>query len=159
MKYPLFGIRVTGEQEEITSEYAGNGWYLSHNVFLDYGRSVGITGMLLLGFFFFWPFTRMWRSRNRVLYLPFILAHFSMLIFWMSLSFQFYKTFWALWMLMAVSVTRRKHSSPRRRTVTPIKNGGCRPAGSIPSSNKSKRLKCRVLIGFYWPGNNMTGSQ
>jgi O-antigen ligase len=103
MQYPLFGIRMTGDQEEITSEYASQGWYLSHNVFLDYGRSIGLPGMFLLGFFFFWPVVKMWKSPDRVRYLPFILAHFAMFIFWMSLSFTFYKTFWALWMLLAMA--------------------------------------------------------
>jgi O-antigen ligase len=104
LKYPLFGIAVTGEQEEITSEYASQGWYLSHNIFLDFGRSIGIPGMLLLAFFFFWPAVRMWQTGEPVRYLPFVLAHFAMFIFWMSLSFTFYKTFWALWMLMAMAV-------------------------------------------------------
>ena len=49
LKYPLFGIRVTGEQEEITSEYASQGGYLSHNVFLDYGRYCGIPRPLVAG--------------------------------------------------------------------------------------------------------------
>ena len=104
MKYPVLGIRVTGNHEEITSEYADQGWYLSHNVFLDYGRAIGIPGMLMLVFFFFWPAIKMWQSGNYIRYLPFLLAHFAVFIFWMSLSFQFYKTFWALWMLMAVAV-------------------------------------------------------
>jgi O-antigen ligase len=108
LKYPIFGIRVTGEQEEITSEYASQGGYLSHNVFMDYGRSCGIPGMLLLVMFFFWPAYWMWNSANRIRYLPFLLAHFAMFIFWMSLSFQFYKTFWGLWMLMTVAVAPKK---------------------------------------------------
>jgi len=104
LRYPLLGIRVTGEQEEITSEYAGQGSYLSHNIFLDFGRAIGIPGMLLLAFFFFYPAVQMWLRPNWVQYLPFLLAHFSMFIFWMSLSFTFYKTFWALWMLMAMAL-------------------------------------------------------
>jgi len=106
MKYPLLGIRVTGDQEEITSEYAPQGSYLSHNVFLDFGRAIGIPGMLLLVLFFFWPAIKMWQSRNYIRYLPFLLVHFALLIFWMSLSFPFYKTFWAFWMLMAVAANQ-----------------------------------------------------
>jgi O-antigen ligase len=102
MKYPLLGIRVTGDREVITSEFATQGGYLSHNVFLDYGRAIGIPGMFLVAFFFFYPAIKMWRSDDRVSYLPFLLAHFAMFIFWMSLSFTFYKTFWGLWMLMAM---------------------------------------------------------
>ena len=104
MKYPLLGIRVTGDQEVITSEYADKGWYLSHNIFLDFGRAIGIPGMLLLAMFFFWPAIKMWQSGNHIRYLPFLLTHFALFIFWMSLSFTFYKTFWAFWMLMAVAV-------------------------------------------------------
>ena len=116
MRYPLLGFAVTGDQEETTSEYTDQGSYLSHNVFLDYGRLCGLPCMLLVAFFFFWPAIRMWRTGDRVRYLPFLLAHFSMLIFWMSLSFQFYKTFWALWMLMAMAVpgkTARASNSVR----------------------------------------------
>jgi hypothetical protein len=108
MKYPLFGIQVTGDREEITSEYAPQGSYLSHNIFLDFGRACGIPEMLLLAMFFFWPTIKMWQSGNHIRYLPFLLTHFALLIFWMSLSFTFYKTFWAFWMLMAVAVTPNK---------------------------------------------------
>jgi hypothetical protein len=119
MSYPIFGIRVTGDREVITSEYASQGWYLAHNVFLDYGRYVGIPGMLLLAFFFFRPVIQMVQSGRLAQYLPFILAHFAMFIFWMSLSFQFYKTFWALWMLMTIATAqaipaRRQNRVPLR---------------------------------------------
>jgi len=114
LKYPLFGIRVTGDREEITSEYASQGDYLSHNVFLDVGRAIGIPGMLMVALFFFYPAVKMWKSEERVRYLPFLLAHFAMFIFWMSLSFQFYKTFWGLWMLMAMVPTKAR---PQGATV------------------------------------------
>ncbi len=103
LKYPVFGIRVTEDREEITSEYAEQGWYLSHNIFLDFGRALGIPGMLMLAFFFFWPAFRVLRLGMTVVFIPFLLAHFAMFIFWMSLSFTFYKTFWAFWMLMALA--------------------------------------------------------
>jgi O-antigen ligase len=112
LKYPILGICITGDQEEITSEYASSGFYLSHNVFLDYARGTGIPGMLLLAFFFFCPAIRMWQSGDVVRYIPFLLAHFAMLIFWMSLSFQFYKTFWALWMLMVMAEQSAKNAMP-----------------------------------------------
>lgn len=123
MKYPVFGIAVTGESEVITSCYASSGSYLAHNVFLDYGRATGIPGMLLLAGFFFWPSYLMWKSGRLVRYVPFLLALFAMFIFWISLSFQFYKTFWALWMLMAMAVgaplglqrTTRSHQRRQRR--------------------------------------------
>jgi O-antigen ligase len=116
LTYPLFGITVTGDQEEITSGFAASeGYYLSHNVFLDYGRYSGIPGMLLVIFFFFYPAYKMWHSADRIRFLPFLLAHFAMLIFWMSLSFQFYKTFWALWMLMAMVPTNAVSRVPALR--------------------------------------------
>lgn len=128
MKYPVFGIAVTGDQEEITSEYSSQGWYFSHNIFLDFGRSIGIPGMMLLAFFFFWPAIRMWQSGELVRHLPFLLAHFSMFIFWISLSFTFYKTFWALWMLMAMACPGGALSAIRvlRRPVGPACAGGRR---------------------------------
>ncbi len=129
MKYPLLGIRVTGDHEVITSEYADQGWYLSHNVFLDNGRSIGIPGMLLVAMFFFWPAIKMWQSGERVRYLPFLLAHFALFIFWMSLSFAFYKTFWALWMLMAVA-TNQSQTRPvfkKQRVRTAVGHNTPRP--------------------------------
>ena len=118
MKYPLLGIAVTGEQEEMTSEYASTGAYFAHNVFLDYGRAGGIPDLLLCALFFFWPVLKMWGSGDRPRYLCFILAHFGAFIFWMSLSFQFYKTVWGLWMLMAMAINnapvfRPSYASPR----------------------------------------------
>jgi len=126
LKYPLFGIRVTGDREEITSEYASQGDYLSHNVFLDVGRAIGIPGMLMVALFFFYPAVKMWKSEERVRYLPFLLAHFAMFIFWMSLSFQFYKTFWGLWMLMAMVPTkaRPQGATVRRQWRTDIREPG-----------------------------------
>ena len=125
LEYPVFGIRVTGDQEQITSEYADQGWYLSHNIFLDYGRAVGIPGMLLLALFFFWPAIKMWQSGNYIRYLPFLLTHFALLIFWMSLSFTFYKTFWAFWMLMAYAAAAdrspaRLRSGSKSRLTRPM---------------------------------------
>ncbi len=132
MKYPLFGIRVTGDQEVITSEYAEGGSYLSHNNFLDFGRACGIPEMLLLAMFFFWPAIKMWQSGNYIRYLPFLLAHFAVFVFWMSLSFPFYKTFWALWMLMAVaadqsqtrSVFKKRHvrTGSGQHRISPVTN-------------------------------------
>jgi O-antigen ligase len=126
LKYPLFGIAVTGDREEITSEFASQGGYLSHNVFLDYGRATGIPGMLLVVFFFFYPAVKMWRSEDRIRYLPFLLAHFAMFIFWMSLSFQFYKTFWGLWMLMAMVPMK---TASQGATLRQARHAGLRGAG------------------------------
>jgi O-antigen ligase len=127
LEYPLFGIKVTGDREEITSEYAEQGWYLSHNIFLDFGRAIGIPGMLLLAFFFFHPGIRMWYSGDHLRYLPFLLTHFALLIFWMSLSFTFYKTFWVFWMLAAMAVPiggRAKNVLRQPRPSRPVKSTG-----------------------------------
>jgi O-antigen ligase len=125
LSYPLFGIAVTGDQEVITSEYASQGSYLSHNIFLDFGRATGITGMALLAFFFFNPAWQMWRSGDHLRYLPFILTHFALFIFWMSLSFTFYKTFWVFWMLAAMA----------GQAISPARHGQRQP----PQLNPSKR--------------------
>jgi O-antigen ligase len=129
LTYPLLGIAVTGDREVITSEYAEQGWYLSHNIFLDFGRAIGIPGMLMLAFFFFYPGIRMWYSGDHLRYLPFLLTHFALLIFWMSLSFTFYKTFWAFWMLAALAI-------PAAR---PVKNVMRQPQRSSPAKSLSRK--------------------
>lgn len=103
-KHPWLGIRYSGEREEMPGEYRRYGGYLSHNVFLDYGRYGGIPCMLMVIFFFFYPEVRLLRLGPIPRFLGFHLAYFAMFIFWMSLSFQFYKTYWALWMLMTVMI-------------------------------------------------------
>lgn len=49
--HPVLGRRFNNDVEDIPPEYAYYGDYLSHNVFLDYGRATGIPGMLFGGFF------------------------------------------------------------------------------------------------------------
>ena len=124
LSYPVFGIRLSGDREIITSEYAAQGGYLSHNVFLDFGRAVGIPGMLMLAFFFFSPAIQMARTGKLTQFMPFILAHFAMFIFWMSLSFTFYKTFWALWMLMALCVSHKVANPHQATSAKPLTNIG-----------------------------------
>lgn len=116
---PLTGRAFALEPEPNPPGYPRG--YFSHNVFLDYGRSSGIPAMLLLGWFFFYPFARLWRQRRFARYMPFFLAYFAMFLFWMVLSFQFYKTFWALWMLMAMTAAydRRTPAVARARTAAP----------------------------------------
>jgi O-antigen ligase len=103
-RYPLTGYIFAHGQEIITTSYDTEGSYLAHNVFLDYGRYDGIPGMVLLLIFFFRPAAKMLSSRHWRSYLPFLLAFVAAFIFWMSLSFQFYKTVWGLWMLMTIAV-------------------------------------------------------
>jgi O-antigen ligase len=137
LKYPLFGIAVTGEQEEITSEYAEAGGYLSHNIFLDFGRAIGIPGMLLLAFFFFCPAVTMWKSGDYIRYIPFLLTHFALLIFWMSLSFTFYKTFWAFWMLAAMVANDNRSSIQPAPAVVGKSHRNLFAARTVVSSSQS----------------------
>ena len=99
-RYPLTGYIFAGGSERITSEYADKGGYLAHNVFLDYGRSGGVPGMLFVSIFFFIPACRLWNHKLRWQFMPFLMVFIAALTFWMALSFQFYKTIWALWPLM-----------------------------------------------------------
>ena len=50
--YPLMGVNFNHGKEKIPAEYASRGFFLSHNVFLDYGRSAGIPAMLIFLWFF-----------------------------------------------------------------------------------------------------------
>jgi O-antigen ligase len=114
LRNPFLGIRFNSEREEIPLEYAAFGDYLSHNVFLDYGRWTGLPGMAAVVFFFFYPMVRLWRRPDNWRFLGFHLFHFSLLIFWMSLSFQFYKTFWGFWMLAVLVAAREPVAVPAR---------------------------------------------
>jgi hypothetical protein len=55
MTYPLFGIKVTGDREVITSEYASQGNYLSHNIFPGFWAVGRNTGDAAVGVFLFLP--------------------------------------------------------------------------------------------------------
>lgn len=121
MRYPLFGVKALGRSrtEEIPREYRDEGTYMAHNVFLDQGRRTGVPGLLLSALFFFYPVYALRRRRMPNRYLGFYLAYCAMFIFWMVLSHPFYKTFWALWMLMVVAAA----------TDTP----GAGPAAAAPA--------------------------
>ncbi len=113
LRYPLLGVRFHDDPEDIPPEYAVFGGYLSHNVFLDYGRFTGIPGLLLVAFFFIYPALALWRRPDNWRFIGFFLFHFALLIFWLSLSFQFYKTFWGFWMLAALVAVREPVARPR----------------------------------------------
>lgn len=115
LTHPFVGVRFNDEEEDIPPEYEAFGGYLSHNVFLDYGRWTGIPGLAAVTFFFFYPFMRLWRRPDNWRFMGFFLFHFALLIFWMSLSFQFYKTFWGFWMLAAMVADREPVALPMRR--------------------------------------------
>ncbi|MCZ7592451.1 MAG: O-antigen ligase family protein [Kiritimatiellae bacterium] len=114
IKHPLVGIRFNDDPEDIPAEYFEFGGYLSHNVFLDYGRWTGIPGISAVIFFFLYPLLRLWRRSDNWRFMGFFLFHFALLIFWMSLSFQFYKTFWGFWMLAALVAAREPVAVPAR---------------------------------------------
>ena len=116
--HPFLGTRFNDEVEDIPLEYAEFGGYLSHNVFLDYGRAIGIPGMLSVAFFFFYPLVRLWRRPDNWRFMGFFLFHIALLIFWMSLSFQFYKTFWGFWMLATMVAVREPVALPHRRQTS-----------------------------------------
>ncbi len=112
VKHPLLGVKFNDDVEDIPPEYFVYGGYLSHNVFLDYGRWTGIPGISAVIFFFFYPLVRLWRRSDNWRFMGFYLFHFALLIFWMSLSFQFYKTFWGYWMLAAMVADREPVALP-----------------------------------------------
>lgn len=114
-QYPWFGVRHAGGRETIYGMYEERDRFLSHNVFLDYARACGTPGMVLLAVFFFYPSANMWSWRNLIWFLPFLLVFLAMWLFWMGLSFQFYKTFWAFWMLMAMAGSEIRKQKRRGR--------------------------------------------
>ncbi len=119
--HPVLGRRFNDDVEDIPPEYACYGDYLSHNVFLDYGRATGIPGMLLVAFFFFYPVVKLWKRPDNWRFIGFFLFHFALLIFWMSLSFQFYKTFWGFWMLATLVAAREPVAVPYyQRSEPPV---------------------------------------
>ena len=115
-RYPIMGVGTSRWKEEIPSSYRARGEYDSHNVFLEYGRSAGVMGMVLIAMFFFYPVWSLGKHRSRNLYLPFYMAYFSMFIFWMVLSYTFYKPFWALWIMMAMLSSELRALSMRATT-------------------------------------------
>jgi hypothetical protein len=117
-RFPLLGHVFSGEAERIPVQYIDKGYYLSHNVFLDFGRKGGIPAMFLFGYFMFYPAVQSFKTGRVYHFLPFLLMMLAQLIFFTSLSFWTYKPFWALWMLFMVAVgetTERIAVVKRRR--------------------------------------------
>jgi len=105
MRYPWFGTIFSQGTEVVPSEYfsfyAENGYYLSHNVFLDVWRGSGLVGLILFSLFFFYPLISHLKRKRRIDRLPFVFIFAAVVFFYFLLSFPFYKTVWAFWMLMA----------------------------------------------------------
>jgi hypothetical protein len=140
-RYPVTGYIFAGGAEQITSEYAATGSYLAHNVFLDYGRSGGIPGILFVSLFFFIPAYRLWNHELRWQFMPFLMVFIAALTFWMTLSFQFYKTIWALWPLMMragdlvapiVRVPRKKGKNHSRKQWNTESSDAAATAAAVP---------------------------
>jgi len=129
---PVTG-RAFATEPEVTPPGREPGDYLAHNVFLDYGRWAGLPSLLLLVFFFWYPAVRLWRYGDFDRYIGFLMTHFAMFIFWMVLSFQFYKTFWSLWMLMAMVAHNMR--PPARRTQ--IRQSDFSPKATTESGMRS----------------------
>jgi hypothetical protein len=104
-RYPLFGYIFSGGVEKMPDAYRAKGYYLSHNVFLDYGRAGGIPAMVFLAYFFFMPMIVALKTGRAFQFLPFMLAMLAQLIFFTSLSFWTYKPFWAYWVLFMMAAS------------------------------------------------------
>jgi hypothetical protein len=102
-RYPLFGHVFSGGVEKLPAQYVSRGYYLSHNVFLDFGRKGGIPGMLMFGYFLFYPVILALRTGRAFYFRGFLLTMLAQLLFFLSLSFWTYKPFWAFWMLFMVA--------------------------------------------------------
>ncbi len=118
-RFPVFGHVFSGGVEKIPAQYVAKGFYLSHNVFLDFGRKGGIPGMLLFAYFFFYPAVLAMKTGRAFHFLPFLLAGLAQLLFFTSLSFWTYKPFWAFWMLfmLAASETTERLKAVNQRKL------------------------------------------
>lgn len=114
-RHPWAGAPFAGADEELPGgQYRRKGVYLAHNVFLDAGRGGGVPAILLFAWFFFYPLGAMLRQPHREKFFPFLLLHMAFFVFFMGLSFQFFKTFWAGWMLMSMAARPNRDAESRR---------------------------------------------
>lgn len=110
LEYPFIGVLGNGAAHQVQALGAiGGVGFLAHNVFLDYGWQVGLPGLLLLVAAFVMPIIFLWKSKKWPQFAGFLCFYFACFIFWMTLSFQFYKTVWSFWALFCLAVLR---SSP-----------------------------------------------
>ena len=102
-EHPLFGTVSEQSEQEIPDEYKRRvSRFVSHNVFLDIGRDNGIPGIIFYALFIFYPLARLIKKMNFMYFLPFFLFYVSVVIFLNVLSYPFYKTIWAFWILAAI---------------------------------------------------------
>jgi len=122
-RYPLHGVLGSGYGAYIPNIGGADNsaQFLAHNVFLDYGWQVGFPGLILLALAFLTPVYLLIKNKNWFPFTGFLCFYFACFIFWMVLSFQFYKTFWAFWTLFCVAIYRfpQKTSGPAKRLTIP----------------------------------------
>ncbi len=105
-EYPFWG-RPLGEYDPppdpIPSEYKKYGFYLSHNVFLDVGRLLGIPGIIAFGLVILYPILIWGKKSFCVAYVPFVGLFLATMIFLNILSFPWNKILWACWMFILMA--------------------------------------------------------
>ena len=131
MRYPLTGFRFVDGKERITSHYAVDGSYLSHCVFLDYGRWGGLPGLMFTVMFLFVPVKRLWGHPNRMQFTAFLMVFVAVFTFWMVLSFPFYKTVWSFWSLMMLAGDLPAEKPVTLGEAAVGRFGGKKPAGGL----------------------------
>lgn len=103
-EYPWFGVPAgITDSPPADWETMGYDYYLSHNVFLDIGRGLGIPGMLAYALFVFMPVFIVRRRSSHELWFPYLLMFFAALLFLNLLSFGGNKAYWCIWMAMTMS--------------------------------------------------------
>lgn len=122
LRFPLTGVFGNGGQNfiKVVGAVDKSGQFLAHNVFLDYGWQVGLPGLILLALAFLAPVCLLIKSKNWFPFIGFLCFYFACFIFWMGLSFQFYKTFWTFWVLFCLAVYRfsREEGRLERKTTS-----------------------------------------
>ena len=107
LKYPFTGLIGNDAMRIRFRSINGDveSGYLAHNVFLDNAVQTGIPSMLMLAGAFFMPLLEFSKRKIPIVYFSgFFCFYFACFIFWMTLSFPFYKTFWSFWVLLYIAI-------------------------------------------------------
>ncbi len=136
-KYPLIGI-TKGEIWDFGEYGAGRVGIdaiggAAHNVFLDFGSSSGIVGLVLFTCLFFRAPVILIRRRGFVFALPFLVELFPIFFGFMSLSAGNWKTYWGLlacmiagiWALPATKASRINPAVRETRSYAARKFAKC----------------------------------
>jgi O-antigen ligase len=106
-EYPFLGVYGNDVLDQVRTVGAIQGTsFLAHNVFLDYGWQVGVPGILLLVAALILPLVYIIKLKAWLPFAGFLCFYLACIIFWMTLSFQFYKTVWSFWVLFCLAVIR-----------------------------------------------------